>query len=210
MFAGGRIEPTVGELIGGLKGRMSDTNRNLAAASVVLCTHLISAMGPPFEKVGRALVAPILAILPDNKPVVRSAVGDFVATYARTCNFESLREPLVSAFAVPKCAGAGKACALDGLREALANRKKLAKADCQAVAVVAAIGLEDRAIEARTAAAGCVHALAAICPTAHIMNHGHDVTPSQKQVLADAVRSFAHAGSITVRPALDTAGHSPV
>jgi hypothetical protein len=94
----------------------------------------------------------------------------------------------VSAFAVPKCAGAGKACALDGLREALADRKKLSKADCQAVAHVAAIGLEDRAIEARTAAAGCVHALAAICTASHITTHGHDVTPAQKQLLADAVR----------------------
>lgn len=195
-YAGGRIEPTVGDLIASLRGRMADTNRNLAAAAVVLCAHIVRAMGAPFEKVGRSLLAPILAILPDNKQVVRNAVGEFVATYARTCSLESLREPIVTAFAVPKCAGAGKACALDALCVALVDRAKLSKADCQAVAHVAAIGMEDRAIEARTAAQACIYALAAICPAQHITAHqDRDVTPAQLKLLVDTVRRRLHAHS---------------
>lgn len=69
--AGNRIAPTVGDLLPALKGRMADSNRNLAAKTLCLLGDIAAAMGPPFDKQARPLLAPALANLSDSKKQVR-------------------------------------------------------------------------------------------------------------------------------------------
>jgi len=51
-----------------LKGRMTDSNRNLAAKVLVLLGDIAKAMGPPFDRGARpVLLFPAVANLADNK-----------------------------------------------------------------------------------------------------------------------------------------------
>ena len=53
-----------------LQGRMSDTNRNLTAKTLLLLGELAKAMGPAFENVARPLMSVSVANLSDNKSQV--------------------------------------------------------------------------------------------------------------------------------------------
>lgn len=53
-----------------LQGRMSDTNRNLTAKTVLLLGELAKAMGPAFEGVGRPLLSTAVGNLSDSKSQV--------------------------------------------------------------------------------------------------------------------------------------------
>ena len=65
--AGNRIMPSTGDLFSALKGRMSDSNRNLTAQALRVVTKLASAMGQPIDKQGRVVVEPALNCITDNK-----------------------------------------------------------------------------------------------------------------------------------------------
>ncbi|GFH15735.1 protein MOR1, partial [Haematococcus lacustris] len=65
--AGGRIQPQVGDLIAGLKPRMTDSNKNLGVQALGLLASLAKAMGKPIDRAARALLAPALKNLSDNK-----------------------------------------------------------------------------------------------------------------------------------------------
>lgn len=70
--AGGRIQPSTGELLPALKQRLSDSNRNLAARVMNILASMCRAMGPAFERQGRILVEPVVKNLGDNKKPVRA------------------------------------------------------------------------------------------------------------------------------------------
>ena len=57
-----------------LQGRMTDSNRNLAAKVLMLLGDIAKAMGPPFDKGARAVLAPAVANLSDNKKQVGQTV----------------------------------------------------------------------------------------------------------------------------------------
>lgn len=52
------------------QGRMSDTNRNLTAKTLLLLGELAKAMGPAFEGVGRPLLSTAVGNLSDSKSQV--------------------------------------------------------------------------------------------------------------------------------------------
>lgn len=53
-----------------LQGRMSDTNRNLTAKTLLLLGDLAKAMGPAFDSVGRPLLSVSVSNLSDTKSQV--------------------------------------------------------------------------------------------------------------------------------------------
>lgn len=53
-----------------LQGRMSDTNRNLTAKTLLLLGEMAKAMGPAFESVGRPLLSVSVSNLSDSKSQV--------------------------------------------------------------------------------------------------------------------------------------------
>lgn len=57
--------------MGGLKGRLSDTNKNLVIQTLALMGKLARAMGRPINREARPLLGPALKCLQDPKPTVR-------------------------------------------------------------------------------------------------------------------------------------------
>ena len=66
-----------------LQGRMSDTNRNLTAKTLLLLCELAKAMGPAFESVGRPLMSVSVANLSDNKSQVIMQICAFEASHRK-------------------------------------------------------------------------------------------------------------------------------
>ncbi|KAJ3293732.1 Microtubule-associated protein, microtubule dynamics during spindle orientation, partial [Blyttiomyces sp. JEL0837] len=63
----------VSELVGALKARLVDSNKNLAMYAVEICGVLATAVGPPFEKNARILLPSMAALLADQKVHIRTA-----------------------------------------------------------------------------------------------------------------------------------------
>ena len=80
-----------------MQGRMSDTNRNLTAKTLLLLGELAKAMGPAFEGVGRPLLSTAVGNLSDSKSQVRGYVMSIlcakpVVNYCILCAVLSLTQ----------------------------------------------------------------------------------------------------------------------
>lgn len=53
-----------------MQGRLSDTNANLVARSLVVTSELAAALGPAWERTGRDFLKPALECLADKKKQV--------------------------------------------------------------------------------------------------------------------------------------------
>ncbi len=60
--------------MGALKGRMSDSNKNLMAQALALTGKLARAMGKAIDRAARPLLGPALRNLSDNKASVRACM----------------------------------------------------------------------------------------------------------------------------------------
>ena len=110
--AGNRIAPGVGDLFGALKGRMADSNRNLAAKTLCLLGDIATAMGPPFDKQARPLLALALANLSDNKKQVRDGVVYMLDAWLAVAGADKLFPAVAEAVVNPKCIIDGKVAGL--------------------------------------------------------------------------------------------------
>jgi cytoskeleton-associated protein 5 len=86
-----RIKPQLGDLISALKGRLNDSNKNLVMQTLDIIGTIAVAMGPPFERVSKILLSPILANLADNKAQLRSSV---LSCLDSMCEVVSLNTPI--------------------------------------------------------------------------------------------------------------------
>ncbi|KAL6753732.1 armadillo-type protein [Haematococcus lacustris] len=125
--AGGRIQPQVGDLIAGLKPRMTDSNKNLGVQALGLLASLAKAMGKPIDRAARALLAPALKNLSDNKANVRAAVCEMLTAWVSVAPVDSLMPDFMEALLSPKCTADGRA---DGLAW-LASLAETGKASSQ-------------------------------------------------------------------------------
>lgn len=154
----GRIDDFLSEL----KGRFTDTNKNLITQALDLTSAVASAMGTQFEKSGaiRTVLGPAIATLTDNKPQVRVTALKFLSAAVVVGSLASMAGPL----------GAALATDSPNLRKELlawlaGNLMTLHKASeedksCLALAIVNC--LQDRAIEVRKAATSCIDALVGV------------------------------------------------
>ncbi|KAJ1918219.1 hypothetical protein IWQ60_007555 [Tieghemiomyces parasiticus] len=80
-----RIQPTVGDVWAGLKPRLADSNKNLVVLTCEIVGQLATAMGRPFEKQCRLILTPLLHVLTDKKPQVRTAGLAALTAIADAC-----------------------------------------------------------------------------------------------------------------------------
>eukprot|EP01117_Protostelium_nocturnum_P010147 TRINITY_DN3620_c0_g1_i2.p1 TRINITY_DN3620_c0_g1~~TRINITY_DN3620_c0_g1_i2.p1 ORF type:complete len:2002 (+),score=827.22 TRINITY_DN3620_c0_g1_i2:52-6057(+) len=68
-----RIGPNLGGLIPAMKGRVSDSNKNLAVYAMEVLGLIATSMGQPIEKQSKAIIPSVLTNFTDNKKNVRDA-----------------------------------------------------------------------------------------------------------------------------------------
>ncbi|PRW20522.1 microtubule associated isoform A [Chlorella sorokiniana] len=155
--AAGRIQPNVGELFPALKGRMTDSNRNLAAKVLQLLGDIARAMGPPFDKGARPVLFPAVANLSDNKKQVRDGVLYMLDAWIDVSSAATLFPAVAEATANPKCIADGKVAGLQWLTKVVAEGKGKKGAD--AALRAAAVGMADKAVGVRDAGAALLNEL---------------------------------------------------
>jgi hypothetical protein len=154
------IQTSVGDLFEALKPLPADTNRNLAAQAIRLCARLANAMGQPFGSSGRIVVAPILKVVGDAKPVVRSAVSEFITAYVTSCGWNALEDKMAAMLDKPACVGVGKSTVLDCYAALVAGAAApLTAHEVLVVVQACGHGLIDKAMEPRMKATALLKTL---------------------------------------------------
>jgi cytoskeleton-associated protein 5 len=155
--AGNRIQPDIpaADLFSALRGRMADTNRNLAARTLLLIGKLAEAIGQPFDKLAsRPVLIPALSTLSDNKKQVRDAVIVMLDSWVTTCPAEKVFAPVADVLSNPKIGADGRVAALTWMAKVMTSNLKGASATtvklCTESALRAAtVALGDKAAAVR-------------------------------------------------------------
>ncbi|KAJ9516595.1 hypothetical protein QJQ45_015220 [Haematococcus lacustris] len=196
--AGGRIQPQVGDLIAGLKPRMTDSNKNLGVQALGLLASLAKAMGKPIDRAARALLAPALKNLSDNKANVRAAVCEMLTAWVSVAPVDSLMPDFMEALLSPKCTADGRA---DGLAW-LASLAETGKASSQLPDCMKALALgsSDKAGEVREAAGKLVAALLQKHSPAELGAACSHLDPAQRKPALEAVSKATGGAPVPTAP----------
>ncbi|KAJ9516943.1 hypothetical protein QJQ45_027414, partial [Haematococcus lacustris] len=196
--AGGRIQPQVGDLIAGLKPRMTDSNKNLGVQALGLLASLAKAMGKPIDRAARALLAPALKNLSDNKANVRAAVCEMLTAWVSVAPVDSLMPDFMEALLSPKCTADGRA---DGLAW-LASLAETGKASSQLPDCMKALALgsSDKAGEVREAAGRLVAALLQKHSPAELGAACSHLDPAQRKPALEAVSKATGGAPVPTAP----------
>ncbi|KAL3133794.1 hypothetical protein ABBQ32_008271 [Trebouxia sp. C0010 RCD-2024] len=189
--AGGRIEPTVGDLMPALKGRMSDTNRNLTAKTLLLLGELAKAMGPAFEGVGRPLLSTAVGNISDSKSQVRTAIVGMLDAWISAVPLEKVLPAVADAVAAPKASSEGKLAGLKWLAAVL-DGGRASKGLAHALRA-ATLGMNDKASDVREAGTAVMNLV--------LEGYGLDAVASATNTLESSSRKG-------VQEAVQKAGHS--
>lgn len=193
--AGGRIQPDLPtELFAGLRGRMTDTNRNLAARTLLLIGKLAEAVGPPFDRLARPVLVPTLSTLSDNKKQVRDAVIVMLDAWLGTCPGEKLFPPVVDVVANPKVNVEGRVAAMAWMQRAISDGKASKCADSAVRA--AGIALGDKSAGVREGATQLLAEVAGVLGTDELMRALGTLDSSTRKVAEPVVlKVVAASGS---------------
>jgi len=83
--ANSRLKPGMGEVGSALKGRLADTNIMVKLLALDNISKIATGMGKPFEKHAKPFVAPICAILADQKAPTRAGASNTLGAIATAC-----------------------------------------------------------------------------------------------------------------------------
>uniref|UniRef100_A0A061RZH6 Cytoskeleton-associated protein 5 n=1 Tax=Tetraselmis sp. GSL018 TaxID=582737 RepID=A0A061RZH6_9CHLO len=148
--AGGRIGPNVGDLLPALKQRLTDSNRNLAAGALHTLAAVCKAMGPAFERQGRAVLDGAVRCLGDNKKQVRDAVLGFLDAFLEVGGGSSIFPEIADGLKTLKVEG-GKMETLCWLSSKVSAEWLEDQASIAAAITIAVAGIEDKAATVRAA-----------------------------------------------------------
>lgn len=156
--AGGRIQPDLpSDLFPSLRGRLTDTNRNLAAKALLLIAKFADAVGAPFDRLARPVLVPALGTLSDNKKQVRDAVIVMLDSWLATCPAEKLFPAVADAACNAKCNVDGRIAALAWMQRAVEEGKAAKCTDAGLRG--AAVAIADKAAAVRDAGGQLLAAL---------------------------------------------------
>lgn len=204
--AGNRIAGNVGnELFPALRGRLADTNRNLAAKTLLLVGKFASAMGPSFDKAAsRPMLVPALGALSDNKKQVRDAVLVMLDAWLDASSPDRLFSAVADAVANPKCLIDGKLGGLQwmtrGVRE---NPRGLDTCADAAIRAAAAASL-DKSSVVKEAGSGLLTELISTLGQECVVESAATLETSTKKTAMELMTKLVGSAAI-VAPSASTA-----
>lgn len=178
------IKLTNGDFFNQLKGRFTDSNKNLIVQALELASLVASACGASFEKYQRGILGPALSCLADNKPQVRQAALKFLSSVLSIGNLTSMAGAIASSLSTdsPNL----RRELLTWLSQNFFTVGAVSEDDRNALLNAALNCLQDRAAEVRKASSLFIDAILDIVPGENILVLCQD----GKQVLAPTVRQI--------------------
>jgi cytoskeleton-associated protein 5 len=99
------MDGSCGELWAGLKARLKDSNKNLAAQTLGLLVRIAEAVGASIDRYSKAILPNMLALISDNKKSLRDSVLACLSTWASFMTPENVIKHLPIALSVDAPAG---------------------------------------------------------------------------------------------------------
>lgn len=202
--AGYRITPAIGDLMGGIKGRFGDANRNLAATALTLVASLAKAMGAPIVREVRPVLTDALKCIADTKTQVRGAVLGMLDQLSEAAGAEWLLPGLLEVLQKPNCPAEGKKDGITWLTRQLAASDRGVQGEALGhVLKLAALALGDKAVEVREAGNQLSLRIAERAPGPELQQQLRLLPPAKKQLLDPVLgKAMGAVGGGTGLPAM--------
>eukprot|EP00775_Hariotina_reticulata_P007310 gene7310-7523_t len=193
--AGGRIQPSVGDLMPALKGRLTDSNKNLIAQTLSLIGKLAKAMGRAIAREARPVLGPALRCICDSKPNVRAAVVELLESWTLAAPLEAPFDELLEVLPSPKCVSEGMQAGIAWMASVYTAGKGTST-DCVALAAKAvAIGAGYKTPQVREAAGKLLDAMLAAVGVLDVQQAIQGLDKALQKVAAEALSKSAAASS---------------
>lgn len=150
-----RIQPTgTVELLGGLRGRLYDSNKNLVMATLATIGGVASAMGPAVEKSSKGILSDVLKCLGDNKKHMRECTLATLDTWVTAVQLDKVVPYIASALMDAKLGAEGRKDLFDWLSRQLSGLSNFS--DAVYLLKPAASAMTDKSSDVRKAAEACM------------------------------------------------------
>ncbi|KAF3515187.1 hypothetical protein F2Q69_00001700 [Brassica cretica] len=150
-----RIQPTgTGELFGGLRGRLLDSNKNLVMQTLTTIGGVASAMGPTVEKASKGTLSDVLKCLGDNKKHMRECTLAALDMWLGAVHLDKMIPYIIIALTDGKMGAEGRKDLFDWLTKQLAGLSDFV--DAIHLLKPASTAMTDKSADVRKAAEGCI------------------------------------------------------
>lgn len=155
---GHRVKLTNLDLLSDIKGRFTDSNKNLVIQALDLMANIAISIGPIFEKNARLVLGSILSTLSDNKPQVRTAAIKCLNTMTQqgVCSLASMASSI--ALSLSQDSPNLRKELFSWISCNIANLSRATEEDINAIVGAAISCLQDRNIEVRKSASCLIEA----------------------------------------------------
>ncbi|KAK1262104.1 Protein MOR1 [Acorus gramineus] len=138
------------ELLGALRGRLYDSNKNLVMATLATIGAIASAMGPPVEKSSKGILSDMLKCLGDNKKQMRECTLSALDSWFAAVQLDKMVPYITVALADSKLGAEGKKDLFEWLSKNLSGL--IEPSEALHLLKPAAAALADKSVDVRKAA----------------------------------------------------------
>ncbi|XP_020883694.1 protein MOR1 isoform X2 [Arabidopsis lyrata subsp. lyrata] len=150
-----RIQPTgTGELFGGLRGRLLDSNKNLVMQTLTTIGGVAAAMGPAVEKASKGILSDVLKCLGDNKKHMRECTLAALDLWLGAVHLDKMIPYIILALTDGKMGAEGRKDLFDWLTKQLTGLSDFV--DAIHLLKPASTAMTDKSADVRKAAEGCI------------------------------------------------------
>ncbi|KAL5730206.1 Protein MICROTUBULE ORGANIZATION 1 [Ranunculus cassubicifolius] len=157
-----RIQPTgTVDLFGALKGRLSDSNKNVISATLATVGGVASAMGPVVEKASKGILADVLKCLSDNKKQMRECTLSTLDSWVAVVHLDKMVPYITAALSDTKIGAEGRKDLFDWLTKQISVTSE--SSDALHLLKPSTSALTDKSSEVRKAAEACIGEILRVC-----------------------------------------------
>lgn len=150
-----RIQPNgTAELFGALRGRLSDSNKNLVMATLTCVGNVASAMGPAVEKSSKGFLSDVLKCLGDNKKHMRECTLTTLDSWLSAVHLDKMVPYIAAALTDTKLGAEGRKDLFDWLSKQLSGLNDFP--DAVQLLKPASSAMTDKSSDVRKAAEACI------------------------------------------------------
>lgn len=169
-----RILPTgTVELLGALRGRLYDSNKNLVMAALSTIGAVASAMGPPVEKSSKGVLSDVLKCLSDNKKHMRESTLSTLDLWLASVHLDKMVLYIAAALVDAKLGAEGRKDLLDWLSKQLNGLTDFP--DAMHLLKPTATSMTDKSADVRKAAEACLNEIIRVCGTETVNKNLKDI-----------------------------------
>ncbi|PKI69294.1 hypothetical protein CRG98_010295 [Punica granatum] len=183
-----RIQPNgTAELLGALRGRLYDSNKNLIMATLTTIGGVASAMGPSIEKAGKGILSDVLKCLGDNKKHMRECTLAALDSWLAAVHLDKMVPYIAGALIDSKLGAEGRKDLFDWLGKQLSGLSDFA--DAVQLLKPAATAMTDKSADVRKAAEACFAEILRVSGQETVTKNLRDVQGPALAIVLDRMKS---------------------